>query len=105
MWLTRQGDVLASLESDRRLLDGEFNGALILRRPALVHTLRPAIALDVAWCARGPDQLLEVRRTAALKAWRVGLPCLRATAVVVAPAGSFERWQLRVGDRLEAKGA
>ncbi|HLI24927.1 MAG TPA: hypothetical protein VKU91_08215 [Acidimicrobiales bacterium] len=103
MWLTREGDVLASLESDRRLLDGTFTGALILRPPALVHTFRPAMALDVAWCARGPEEVLEVRRTAALKPWRISRPCVRAAAVV-APSGSFERWHLGVGDRLEAKG-
>jgi hypothetical protein len=103
-WLTREGDVLATLEADRRLLGATFQGALIMRRPALVHTLHPAVALDVAWCTPAPEHRLEVRRTATLKVRRVGLPCLRTAAVIVAPAGSFERWRLQVGDILETTG-
>jgi uncharacterized membrane protein (UPF0127 family) len=42
-------------------------------------------------------------RTATMHPYRVGMPRLRARNVLEAPAGAFERWNLRPGDQLEIK--
>jgi hypothetical protein len=42
--------------------------------------------------------VVEMRR------WRVGRPRPRATCVIEAEAGAFERWRLQPGDSLELKG-
>ena len=93
-WLTRDDQVLASFGT---------GGVRHVRGPALVHTFGAARPLDVAWC-QGSDETLEVRRIATVGRFRVARPCLRGHAAVVAPAGAFERWNLRVGDRLEVTG-
>jgi hypothetical protein len=109
-WLIRDGDVLAAVEAPRRGWQGTLQGALVLRRPAVLHTLtRPAAGpLDVAWCAPatldGGVAGLRVRRISRLSPYRVAPPHMGAGAVVVAAGGSFERWRLKVGDRLEVKG-
>ena len=106
-WLLRDGDVLASLEvadsgrARRRGLLGrdELDGALLLRPCRSVHTVGMRFPIDVAWC----DRDLVVLRTARLGRHRVSRPVLRSSAVVEATAGSFARWGLAVGDRLEVR--
>ena len=107
-WLVRDGEVLASLEvtssrRDRRrgLLgrDG-FEGALLLRPCASVHTVGMRFDLDVAFC----DEDLKVLETVRMRRWRVGLPRRGARGVLEAEAGAFDRWRLRPGDQLEVKG-
>jgi hypothetical protein len=81
----------------------------VVRPPALVQTLNCASPLDVAWCnARsvgpgdeGPNPRYEVRRTTCLVPKRIGAPLLHRGALLVAPVGAFDRWQLKVGDVLE----
>jgi hypothetical protein len=99
-WLTRDEDVLAALDShgQGRFADAP-DGARILHRPAVVHTLRCRAGLDVAWCLEIPDGL-EVRHVQVLGGRRVAWPHPRCPVVVVAEAGAFERWKLRVGDVL-----
>ncbi len=107
-WLIRDGDVLAALEDPRKGWHRTLEGALLLPRPVVVHTLMEAVALDVAWC--GPADLgadepgLQVRRIAALAPRRLARPHLGPGALLVAPGGAFERWRLHVGDRLEVRG-
>jgi hypothetical protein len=109
-WLLRDGDVLAAVEERRRGWQASLQGAVVLRGPAVVHTLTPAGAgpLDVAWC--GPAELdnggsvLQVRRIRVVGRRRVGPPHLGPGGLVVASAGTFERWHLQVGDRLEVRG-
>jgi hypothetical protein len=80
-----------------------------VRPPALVQTLNCSSPLDVAWCnersIRAGDETLnprfEVRRTACLVPRRIGAPLLHGGAILVAPVGAFERWQLKVGDVVE----
>jgi uncharacterized membrane protein (UPF0127 family) len=106
-WLLREGDVLASLEvagsssARRRGLLGRdaIDGALLLRPCRSVHTIGMRFPIDVAWC----DRELVVLRTARLERHRVSRPVWRAGAVVEAQAGSFARWGLAVGDRLEVR--
>lgn len=96
-WLTRKEEVLAALDSTERGRLGD--GARLLHRPALVHTLRGGAGLDVAWCSDTGDGL-EVRHVQVLGGYRVAWPHLLCPVVVVAEAGAFERWKLRVGDVL-----
>jgi hypothetical protein len=110
-WLLRDGDVLASVEDRRRGWQASLQGALVLRGPTVVQTLTPGHpqALDVAWCARaernGDRQALRVRRIGVIGPRRVSPPHLGGGSLVVAPAGTFERWGLRVGDCLEVRGS
>jgi hypothetical protein len=109
-WLLREDDVLAALEDRRKGWQTSISGAVVIRRPALLQTLTRSSAteLDVAWCLPTTlaDGRLEylVRRVSVLSAHRVALPRVRARVVVVAPRGTFERWHLQVGDRLEVRG-
>jgi hypothetical protein len=109
-WLLRDGDVLAAIEDRRPGWQASLQGALVLRGPAVVHTLTPpeARALDVAWCTPddhdGQATAWRVRRIGMVGRRRVAAPHLGGGGLVVAPAGTFERWRLRVGDRLEVHG-
>ena len=47
---------------------------------------------------------LRVLRVVHMPRWRVGLPVPRARCAIEAEAGSFARWNLRPGDRLDIKG-
>ena len=107
-WLRRDDEVLASVEvaDDRRtrrrgLLgrDGA-DGALLLPSCRSVHTFGMAFAIDVALCSPTADGGLLVRSTRLLPPRRMTAPALRATAVLEAEAGSFERWGLAPGQVL-----
>lgn len=106
-WLLRDGDVLASLEvastraQRRRGLLGRdsLEGALLLEPCRSVHSLGMRFPLDVAWC----DADLVVQRVIRMPRHRLSRPVLRSHAVLEAEAGSFARWGLRVGDRLEVR--
>jgi len=106
-WLLRDGDVLASLdlarswrERSRGLLgrDG-IDGALWIAPARQVHTVGLRFAIDVAFC----DGDGVVLRIVTMPPYRVSWPVLKARAVVEAEAGSFGRWNLKVGDQLEVK--
>ena len=106
-WLLRDGEVLASLDVARTwrertqgLLgrDG-IDGALWLAPARSVHTMGMRFAIDVAFC----DGDGVVLRVVTLHRYRVAMPVLKARAVVEAEAGTFSRWNLRPGDRLEVK--
>ena len=107
-WLVHDSKVLATLEvadsltaRTRGLLgrDG-IEGALLLSPARSVHTLRMRFAIDVAFC----DRDLVVLRIVTMAPNRVGRPLWRARSVIEAEAGSFGRWNLRAGDRLEIRG-
>jgi len=106
-WLVSEDRVLASLEvaetprARRRglLRRDALDGALLLRPANSVHTLGMRFAVDVAHLDGG----LCVLRTVTMRPWRVGRPVAGARSVVEAEAGSFARWGLSVGDRLEVR--
>jgi uncharacterized protein len=106
-WLLRDGEVLSSLEvaetwnSRRRGLLGRqgIEGAIILRPARAVHTVGMRFPIDVAFL----DRDLKVIRIVSMPRWRVGLPVMRAHAVVEAERGAFRDWELCVGDELEIK--
>jgi uncharacterized membrane protein (UPF0127 family) len=106
-WLLRDGTVLAAAEvadsfvgRARGLIgrDG-IEGALVLPRVRAVHTLGMRFPIDVAFL----DAELVVLEMVSMSPWRLGRPRLGARSVLEAPAGSFERWGLRPGDRLELR--
>jgi len=106
-WLAREGDVLAAAEvaatrpDRRRGLRGRthLEGALVLRPCRNVHTAGLRFPIDVAFCDR--DGI--VIRTCCLRPWRLSPLVVRAALAIEAPAGAFERWDLRVGDKVEVK--
>jgi uncharacterized membrane protein (UPF0127 family) len=106
-WLVREGDVLAAAEvaatrrERRRGLRGreEMEGALVLRPCRSVHTVGVRFPIDVAFC----DHDGVVIRTTCLRPWRLSPVVFRAALAIEAQAGAFERWRLRVGDKVEVK--
>jgi hypothetical protein len=106
-WLLRAGDVLAAVELQPKSWSQPIDGAAVRRAPIVVHTFKRAGPLDLAWCRDGRTEAgepcLDVRRIGGLAPRRVGRPQLAGGAVVVAEPGAFERWNLKVGDRLEIR--
>ena len=106
-WLLREGEVLAAVEAVDTGWPKAIQGAVVKRGSVLVHTFGWPGVRDLAWCADGltesGDPCLEVRRVASMPPRRVGPPRMRGGALVVAEGGAFERWQLKVGDRLEIR--
>ncbi|MGH9083320.1 MAG: DUF192 domain-containing protein [Acidimicrobiales bacterium] len=107
MWLLRDGDVLASAEVAEGFVDRarglvgrrRLDGALLLRRTRSVHTAGVRFRLDVAFL----DRDLVVVGTCRLRPWSVARPRRGACHVLEAEAGSFERWRLGPGDRIEVR--
>lgn len=106
-WLVTEGRVLASCESatrrrakSRGLLgrDG-IEGAMVLTGCRWVHTIGMRFALDVAYV----DDNGIVVKTVHLHRHRIGAPVWRASMVIEAQEGAFERWGLRVGDVVEVR--
>ncbi len=106
-WLLREGEVLAALEVAesreervRGLLGREgIDGAILLRPARSVHSVGMAFAIDVAFCTKD----LVVLRTICMRPNRMTRPALRGGCVIEAECGSFERWKLQPGDRLEIR--
>ncbi|MGD0084636.1 MAG: DUF192 domain-containing protein [Acidimicrobiales bacterium] len=106
-WLLRDGDVLASadvaqsfLARNRGLLGRSgLSGALVLPHTKGVHSVGMRFVIDVAWL----DRDLVVIDMTTLRPHRVTYPRLRARSIVEAEAGAFDRWGLKIGDRLEIK--
>ena len=106
-WLVCDDRVLATVEfatgwRERALgLLGrdEFDNALLLQPALSVHTLGMRFPIDIAHL----DRDLVVLKTATMGRHRIGLPVWRARAVLEAEAGSFSRWGLMPGDRLEVR--
>jgi uncharacterized protein len=104
-WLLRDGEVLASLE----VADGFFargkgllgrrgvEGAMLLPHTKGVHSLGMRFAMDVAFL----DKNLVVLDSVHLRRYSMTRPRIRARSVLEAELGAFERWGLKVGDRLE----
>ena len=106
-WLLCEGGVLASLEVAESLYERSrgllgrtgYEGAMLFPHTRSVHTLGMRFALDVAFL----DRDLVVLDVVCLPPMRAALPRRRARYVLEAPAGSFERWALAVGQRLEIR--
>jgi uncharacterized protein len=109
-WLVHDGAVLASVETAgsrrarRRGLLGRDGIDGVLRLPARsVHTVGMRFPIDVAFCRPvGPDGL-RVVRIVTVPRNRVTRPCVRGRIALEAEAGSFRRWGVRPGARLEVR--
>ncbi len=107
-WLVRGDDVLAAAEvavtrrgRSRGLIGREdLEGALILRPCRQVHTFAMKFPIDVAFC----DRYGFVLHTTTLAPRRISRPIWRSYFAIEARAGSFERWQLQLGDVVEIRG-
>ena len=87
-------------ERVRGLLGREgIDGAILLRPARSVHSVGMAFTIDVAFCTKD----LVVLRTICMRPNRMTRPALRGGCVIEAECGSFERWKLRAGDRLEIR--
>ena len=106
-WLLRQGDVLAGCEvADGLAARGKgllgltgYEGAMVLPRTRAVHTFGMRFPIDVAIC----DRDMVVIAVTRLRPWRMSVPRRGGRSVIEAEAGAFERWGLKVGDRLELR--
>jgi uncharacterized membrane protein (UPF0127 family) len=106
-WLVRSGDVLASADiadtpqSRRKGVIGrtELTNAMVITQCKWIHTIGVKIPLDVAYL----DALGTVIKTERVKPLRISAPVSRCKTVVEASAGSFERWNLKVGDVIEVR--
>ena len=81
---------------------GQFDKGegLLLDRCYGIHTFGMRFPIDVAFC----DAEMVVVGMARLPPWRMSRPRRRCRSVVEAEAGAFERWGLRVGDKLDLRG-
>ena len=109
VWLVSKGRVLASarLAETRRqrrrglLGHSSIDEALVLSPCTWVHTVGMKCAIDVAHVSA--DGI--VIATTTMKPMRVGAWSPKASFVVEAAAGDFERWNLKVGDPVEVRDA
>lgn len=94
-------DVAINRSSRRRGVIGraDLDGAFVLQPCRWVHSCGAPFALDVAYLD-GDGRVIKVQR---LARWRVAQPVPRARCVVEARAGSFERWGVATGGRLEVR--
>ncbi len=106
-WLVSDARVLASAEvaddrtARRRGLlhrDG-LEGAMVIAPCRWVHTVGMRFPLDVAYV----DEAGYVVKAVRMGRHRVGLPVTKASWVIEAEAGAFERWGLHVGDVVEVR--
>ena len=87
---------MTRLERRRGLLGRkDLDGALLLAPCRSVHTISMRFDLNVAYLRRTDvPKVYEVIRVGRMRRNRIGLPVLRAHAVLEASAGSFARWKL-----------
>lgn len=108
-WLVSSGRVLASAEvaSTRRErrhgLIGRrtLEGAFVIPQCRWIHTVGVKFPIDVAYL----DAAGTVLKTETLGRFRFGAPVPHACMVVEACGGAFDRWGLRIGDRIEVRPA
>ena len=107
VWLVSEGRVLAAAQlatsrSDRRRgLMGVtlVDQPLVLQPCSWVHTIGMKVPIDVAYI-NVDGVVLDVET---LKPWRVGPNNRRSHLVVEAAAGSFERWNIGIGNTVEVR--
>ena len=107
-WLVRGDDVLAAAEVAvtrkvrRRGLSGRdhLDGVLVLRPCRQVHTFGLQFPIDVAFC----DRYGFVVHLCEMRPGRVSRFVLHSYFAIEATAGSFDRWQIHLGDVVEVRG-
>jgi uncharacterized membrane protein (UPF0127 family) len=103
-WLLRDGDVVCALQiadapGERWQGFEGHDGAVHTQCSRLVHTMGAAFPLDMAFL----DGELAVLAVASVAPRRLLLSRPGTRSVVQARAGSWERWNVGVGDRLEIR--
>lgn len=93
---------IAEIRRDRRrgLLGRDtFDGAFVLRRCRWIHSIGMRFPIDVAFVNDEGVviKIIELRRH------RISTPVRRASFVIEARRGSFERWGLRLGDLIDIR--
>ena len=104
-WILRDGQVVAAADLADGYVDrlrgllgrANYDGAMLLPRTRSIHTFGLRFAVDVAFL----DKDMVVVAMARVRRWRVTLPRVQGRQVIEAQAGSFDRWGVRLGDRLE----
>jgi uncharacterized membrane protein (UPF0127 family) len=104
-WILRDGAVVCAAERTTSLTERtrgllghrSYDGAMLLEHTRGIHTVFMRFAIDVAFLS-GDGEVLAV---AHVRPFRMALPHRRGRKVLEAAAGSFERWSVHVGDRLE----
>ncbi|MEY4164626.1 MAG: hypothetical protein RLZ84_1313 [Actinomycetota bacterium] len=106
VWLVSAGRVLAAAQRPhtraqrRRGLIGQVEfEPLVLQPCRWVHSLGMRVTIEVAYLDVD-GQVVFIER---LRPWRVAAPVWRARSVIEASIGSFERWNLNVGDVVEVR--
>ena len=107
-WLLREKEVLASvevMESRAARLRGlmgreRLEGAVLLRPAKSVHTFALRFRVDVAFC---DEEMVVVDTVSGVGPYRMVRPRMRAHCIIEAEAGSFDRWRLRPGDKLDVE--
>ena len=109
-WLVRNGEVLASVETAstrrerRRGLIGRDSVDGVLRlRARSVHTIGMRMPIDVVTCVPVGRDGYRVARVLTVPPRRIVRPSWSAKVVLEAEAGSFRRWDVRPGDKLEVR--
>ena len=108
-WLVSEGRVLASANlantwrTRRRGLIGvgHVENPLVLSPCKWIHTFGTRVDLDVA----SLDHSGTVIKMCRVSPMRLTPPVRGAHQVIEAAEGSFERWNLRLGDRVEVRGS
>ncbi len=106
VWLVSAGRVLAAAQCPRTraqrrrgLMGQDTFEPLVLHKCRWVHSLFMRVTIDVAYLDE-EGQVVFIER---LRPWRVAAPVWRARSVIEAASGSFERWNLNVGDIVEVR--
>jgi uncharacterized membrane protein (UPF0127 family) len=107
VWLVSEGRALASAmratsrRHRRRGLLGvdSIDQPLVIDPCNWVHTVGMKAPIDVVYVAH--DQRVIAMHT--MRPWRIGPYEKKAHIVVEAAAGSIERWNLHVGEKLEVR--
>jgi uncharacterized protein len=107
IWLVSGGHVLCSalLATRRRHRRRGLRGTTIHHEPLVidkchwVHSIGMKYSLDVAFLDAN-NTVIEIHH---VRPWRIDRPVRHAIRVLEAPAGSFERWSLHVGDVVDVR--
>ena len=106
-WLVSEARVLASADvattsrERRKGLRGRRNieGAFVIQDCRWVHTLGMKVPIDVAFV----DDSGVVLKIVRMRRWRLGAPVSKASWLIEAATGAFERWGLAIGDVVELR--
>jgi len=75
------------------------DNAMVITQCKWIHTVGVKMPLDIAYL----DAHGAVIKTERVKPLRISAPVSRCKTVVEARAGSFERWNLKVGDVIDVR--